>query len=147
MARREVGQRCYPSRSTVEGKSFRDDVPVVRQDCAQKNLREDLLDHMSVDICQAAVDAVVVEAQFLVIQPEQVQRGGVQVVAVGGILGGFEAEVVGAAVGGAAFDAAAREPCGECSGVVVAAFACALRGGLSAKLAGAEDERAVEQAA
>ena len=58
-------------------------------------------------IREAAGDAVVVEAEFLVVQAEQVQRGGVEVLAVGGILGGFEAEVVGAAIRGAALDAAA----------------------------------------
>ncbi len=108
-------------------------------------LCDDLLDHMPVHIREAAGDAVVVEAELLVIEAEQVQRGGMEVVAVGGILSGFEAEVVGAAICGAALDAAACHPGGEGSGIVIAAFA--LGSGLAAKLAGADDERAVEQAA
>ena len=74
-------------------------------------------------IGEAALDAVVVEAEFFVVEAEQVQRGGVEVVAVGGVFGGLEAEFVGGAVSGAALDAAAGHPGGEGAGVVVAAFA------------------------
>ncbi len=108
-------------------------------------LREDLINDMPMHIGEAAVDAVVVGAEFFVIEAEQVQGGGVQIVAVGGILGGFEAEVVGAAVGGAALNPATGHPGGEGTGIVIAAFA--LGSGLAAKLAGADHECAIEQAA
>ena len=45
--------------------------------------RNDLLDHVPVHVGQAAVDAVVAEGQPLVVDAEQVQHRGVQVVAVG----------------------------------------------------------------
>ncbi len=100
---------------------------------------------MPVHIRKAAGDAIVVEAEFLVIEAEQMKRGGVKIVAVGGILGSFEAEVVGAAVSAAPLDAAASHPCGERTGIVVAAFALGSR--LAAKFAGADDECALKQSA
>ena len=48
---------------------------------------------MPVHVGQAALDAVVVEGQALVVHGEQVQRGGVKVVAVSGMLGGLEAQL------------------------------------------------------
>ena len=45
-------------------------------------LRQDLLDHVSVHVGQAAVDAVVAERQPRVIDAQEVKDGGVQVVAV-----------------------------------------------------------------
>jgi len=107
----------------------------------------DVLDHMSMHIRQPTLNAIVVEAQFFVIKAKQMQRGSVQVIAVGGVLGGFEAQVIGAAIGSAALDATASHPRGEGTRIVVASFACALRGGLAAKLTGANHKRAVEQAA
>ena len=98
------------------------------------------------DIGESAIDTVVIEAEFFMIEAEQVKCRGVEVVAVNGLLGGFEAEVVGAAIGGATLDAAAGHPGRESSGVVVAAFADALRGRLASKLAGADDKCAIEQA-
>ena len=97
-------------------------------------------------IREAAVDAVVVEAQRFVIEAQEVQRGGVEVVAVGGVLGGFESKLVGAAIGGAAPDPTTGHPRGKRAGIVIAAFAYALRGRLAAKLSGANDEGAIEQA-
>ena len=42
---------------------------------------EEGFDDMPVHVGEAAVEAVVIVTQFLVIEPEQVQRSGVQVVA------------------------------------------------------------------
>lgn len=102
---------------------------------------------MPVHIGESAINAVVVEAELFMIEAEQVQCRGVEIVAIGRVFSCFETEVVGAAIGGATLNAAAGHPGRESSGVVVAAFACALRGGLTSELAGANDERAVEQAA
>lgn len=111
------------------------------------NSREDLLDDVPMHIRQAALDAVVVVAELFVVEAEQMQRGGVKIVAVGGVFGGFEAEVVGGAVSSASLDATTGHPGGKGSGIVVTAFACALRGGLATKLGGADDECAFQQAA
>jgi len=51
---------------------------------------EDLLSsNVPMHIGQAAVDAVVVEAELFVVQPEPVQRGGVEVVAMRRVHGGL----------------------------------------------------------
>ncbi len=99
---------------------------------------------MPVNIGEAALHAVVVEAEFLVIEAEGVQGGGVEIVAIRRVLGGLVAEVVCAAVGGAPLGAASGHPGGEGSGVVIAPLA--LRGGLAAKLGGADDECLVQHA-
>ena len=105
------------------------------------------LDDMPMDIGESAINAVVVEAEFFVIETEQMQRGGVKIVAIGRVLCSFEPEVVGATIDGTTFDAAAGHPGGKSSRVVIAAFADTLSGGLTTKLAGADDECAIEQAA
>src|SRR5215470_10013440 len=86
-----------------------------------RNSGEDVLDDVSVDIGQAAVDAVVADGQLLVIDAEQVQDGRVQVVAVRLALGGLVAELVAGAVGHAGLDAGAGEPGDERPAVMVAA--------------------------
>ncbi len=81
-----------------------------------------------------------------VVEAEEVEDRGVQVVDVHAVLLGAEADGVGGAEEGAALDAAAGEPGGEAVGVVVAAGA-ALGHGHAAELAAPDDERALEQAA
>lgn len=102
---------------------------------------------MAVHVGEAALDAVVIKAELLVIEPEQVKGGRVQVVAVRGIFLGSESEIIAAAVGGASFDAAACHPGREGTGIVIAAFARALGGGLATELGGANHQSAIEQAA
>ena len=68
---------------------------------------------MPVHVGQAAVDAVVAEGQPGVVDAEQVQDGGVEVVAVGGVLDGLVRPLVAGAVGDAPLDAAAGQPGGE----------------------------------
>ena len=102
---------------------------------------------MPFEASEALLEAVVIEGELLVVNAEQVQRGGVEFVAVGDVFDGFEAKFVGAAVASAALDAAAGHPGGESTSIVVAAFACALRGGLAAEFGGADDERVFQQTA
>src|SRR5262249_54870483 len=84
----------------------------------------------------------------LVVEAEQVQEGGVQVVDVDLVRDGGEAELVGGAVDVAAFDAAAGQPHREAVVVVVAAAEGGQFGdGGAAELAAPQDEGAVEQAA
>ena len=54
----------------------------------QKNATscQDVLDDMSMHIGEATLNAVVIETEFFVVDAELVQCGGVEVVAVGGIL-------------------------------------------------------------
>src|SRR5262249_36951526 len=92
------------------------------------------------------VAAVVRVDQLLVVEAEAVQEGGVEVVDVGGLINGVEADLVGSTVGDAALDPTPGHPGREAPGVVVAAVA-ALAHGRAAEFAAPDHERAVEQAA
>src|SRR4051812_49288495 len=82
----------------------------------------DLLDDMSVDVCQTAVDAVVADRQLLMVDAQQVQDGRVDVVAVGRLVDRLVRPLVASPVGHASLDAPAAEPVGERERVVVAAL-------------------------
>ena len=85
-----------------------------------------------------------------VLDAEQVQHGGLEIVGVDGVFGGVVAEVVGRSIGRAAPDAAAGHPQREGLHVVVAAVVAvgtvALVHGGAAKLATPDHQRVVEQA-
>ena len=110
-------------------------------------LCQNLPDYVPVHVREAAVGAVVAEGQLLVVEAEEVQDGGVDVVTLGEALavGGLVAPFVALSVGDAALDAAAGEPVGEDEGIVVAALA-ALGAGHAAELGGPEDECVLEHA-
>jgi hypothetical protein len=55
-------------------------------------------DHLTVDIGESEIAAGVAEGEFFVIETEQRQEGGVEIVDVDGFLGGLESEFVGGAV-------------------------------------------------
>ena len=57
-----------------------------------------LRQHVAVDVGQAEIAAGVAIGQLLVVEAEQVQDRGVQVVDAGRVLNGLEAEIVGRAV-------------------------------------------------
>ena len=61
-------------------------------------------------IRQSEVAASIAIGQFLVIETEQVQYGGVQIVDVNLVLDGREAELIGRAVNVSALDAATSKP-------------------------------------
>ena len=84
----------------------------------------------------------------VVVEAQQVQDRGVQVVDVDAVLGDVEAELVAFAERDARLDAAAGEPHGEGVGVMVAAVvAAALDHRRAAELAAPDHERVVQQAA
>src|SRR5262245_49840268 len=89
-------------------------------------LRQDFADDVAVDVGQPALDAVVVDAQPLVVEAEEVQNGRVEVVDCRDVFDCLVAELVGRTVAEWDFDAGAGEPDGEALRVVVAA----LRAGL-----------------
>ena len=78
------------------------------------------------DVGQAEVAAGVAVGEGLVVEAEEVEDRGVEVVDVDLVLDGLEAELVGGAVDVAALDAAAGQPHGEAVVVVVAAVHLAL---------------------
>ena len=81
---------------------------------------QNFMDHVSVHIRKAEVAARVAVRQLLVVETQQVQERGVQVVDVDIVLHGLEAELVGGAVDLSALDAAAGQPDREAVGVVIA---------------------------
>ena len=105
---------------------------------------------VAVDVGQAEVAAVVAEGEPFVIQAQQVQDGGVEIVMRDPVLDGVHAEFVGGAVGDPCLDAAARHPHGEAV-VVMAAAEGFLRTRLlhrgAAELGGPDDESLVQHAA
>ena len=68
------------------------------------------------------------------------QGGCVQVIRVSRILGGLETKLIAGTKTGPTFDATARHPRREDSGIMVAAFLLALHKRLTTKLAGANDQ-------
>ena len=84
------------------------------------DLGEDFVDDVALDVGEAEVAAGVAVGEFFVIETEEMEDGGVEVVDVDAVLGGLESEVVGGAVDVAAFDAPACQPHGESVVIVVA---------------------------
>lgn len=80
------------------------------------------LDHPPVHVGEAAGDAIVIEGEPLVVQAEEVQGGGVEIVNGDGILQRLVAYFVGEAVSEARLEAGAGQPAGELLGVVVPAL-------------------------
>src|SRR5262249_52448926 len=74
---------------------------------------QNLAHHMSFDIGQAKIAAGVTISQAFVVEAQEVQDGGVQVVDVNTLFDGAVAELVGGAVDVAPLDAAAGEGDGE----------------------------------
>src|SRR5258708_2888531 len=84
------------------------------------DLRQNLLHHPPINIRQPVIPPRVAEREPLVVEAEEVEDGGVEVVDVDLVLYRAEAEVVGRPVGQAAADAAAGQPGSEAPVVVVA---------------------------
>ena len=90
------------------------------------DLGEDFADDLAGDVGQAEVAAAVAEGQALVVEAEEVEDRGVEVVHVDLVLHGLVPELVGRAEREAGLHAGAGEPDGEAVGVVVAAGAVLL---------------------
>src|SRR6185312_16071222 len=95
--------------------------------------------NFSEDVGEAEVAALEAVGEARVVEAEEVEDGGVEVVDVDGVFGDVEAEVVGFAEGDAGFYTAAGEPIGEAVGVMVAAVVSALDHGCSAEFAAPDD--------
>lgn len=75
------------------------------------------------------------------VEAEEVENGGVEIVHGGDVFFCLPAEGVGGAVGVAAVDARAGEPGCEAFGVVIAAAGAFLEGGHAAELGAPHDQR------
>ena len=85
------------------------------------------MDDVAVDVCEPALEAVVVVGEAFVVEAHEVKNGRIEVVNAGGVFFGFGAEVVTGAVAMTFFDAGPGEEAGKGIGVVVAAGAVALQ--------------------
>ena len=74
-----------------------------------RKLRQNLFDDSALDVGQAEVAAAVLEGQLLVVDAEQPEHGGAQIVDVDNVIGGAIAQLVGCAAGRPALDAAGHE--------------------------------------
>ena len=128
----------FAARPTVHGTKPRD----VRD----RRSGQDLSDDSTVNVGQAAVDAVVAKCQSRVVDAEEMKHRGMEVVAIGWVLGRLVRPLVAGTVNDAPFDSAAGQPGGERKRIVVAALA-PLAAGHAAKLGGPDHDGVVEQAA
>ena len=87
--------------------------------CASGN---DVVYDFSVDVRQTKVAATIAVGELFVVEPHEVQDGGVQVVYVYGILDGGAAELVCGTVGEAGFYTTTGHPDGESVVIMIAAF-------------------------
>lgn len=110
-------------------------------------LGENVFDNVAVDVGESSFQAVVVVGETFVVEAEEMEDGGVEVVDADGVLFGFGAEVVGGTVAVAFFNSGSGEEAGEGVGVVVAAGAVALEERHAAEFGGPDDEGVVEHAA
>src|SRR5437588_12879047 len=83
---------------------------------------ENIVNDVPVDVGEAAVYAVVAEGQLFVVDAEQVENGGVEVVAVGRRYS-FPGPLIAFTVGDATLDACSGKPGDERAAIVVAARA------------------------
>src|SRR6267143_319856 len=72
--------------------------------------RQDFLDHLSMDVRESPVAAIVAVGQFFMVDTEQVKNRGMQVVTIGLARNRLPGPLVALAVGDAAFDARAGQP-------------------------------------
>src|SRR5436190_8263675 len=86
-------------------------------------LREDFPDDIPVDIGEPPVDAAVTDTELLVLNAQQVQDRGVEVVSGGHVLNGFPRPFIAQTVSTAGLHSAAGEPGNECASVMVASHA------------------------
>ena len=92
-----------------------------KRQASRSVLREQLAYHPAMDVGQAALDAVVVERQAGVVDAEQVQYRGVEIMNAGRVLGDLPADVIARSVCNAMFETGARQPDAENIRVVIAA--------------------------
>ena len=112
------------------------------------NLPHQFLHHIPTHIGQSKITTGMPIGQPFMVEAEQVEHGGVEVVNVDDILHGAEAKLVRGAVGVAAAGAASSEPAGETIMVVIAAIEGGIFGDrCAAEFTAPQDERALEQAA
>ena len=135
----------------VDGEEVRATMSVGRSEDfhSPPELRQDLRNHARGELIgEAFLQAVPVEKQVAIVQAQQVQNGGVEIVDAHAILHGLESDVVGGAVDGAALGAAAGHPDAEAAGTVVAAgLALTLGDRQAPEFPAPDDQRGIQESA
>ena len=98
-------------------------------------------------IGQAALEAVVQEAQALVVESKQMKDRGVEIIDRADLLSGLVSELIRCAVAVGSLNAGAGQPGGEAEGVVVSPAGSFLEGGHSPELRAPDHQGFFEQAA
>jgi hypothetical protein len=104
------------------------------------------MNDMACNVGQSKVATAVAKSEFFVIESEEMQESGVQIINVHTIFDGLVAEVIGSTVMKSSFYPSACHPDGEGMGVVITTER-ALRVGGSSKLASPDHERVLQHAA
>ena len=105
---------------------------------------DDLVDDVSSDVGQSEVATGIAVGELLVVETQEVEDGGVEVVDSNPTFDGLEAELVGGSVDESSFHATAGHPHREAERVMVAAVAV-LGDGCPAELAAPDHQGVVEQ--
>src|SRR2546423_4612692 len=98
-------------------------------------------------ISQAAVDAVMIKTESLMVEAEQMQDGGVQIVNAGDIFHGFVSKVIRRSVTEAFLNTGAREPNSKAVRIVIAAIRAFLESGHAPKIGHPDHQSMLEQSA
>src|SRR5438552_978285 len=114
---------------------------------ASRSLGKNFVHDSSVNIRKPEIAAGVAIGQLLMVEAEQMQHGGVQVVDVDLILHGEVTVIVRLAVTEAWLHAAAREPHGVALRIVIAAIAVEFGHGSAPEFSAPEHQGVIEQTA
>ena len=114
---------------------------------AQSVSRQNLSYHIPMDIGKAAFEAVVEDAETFVVEAEQVEHCGVEVVERVDIFDGLESEFISGAMADAGLDTGSGQYDGETTGVVVAALGPFLEHRHAAEFSAPKDQSVLQQAA
>ena len=107
-------------------------------------LRNDVVEHVSIDVRQAVIATGVEVGELLMVEAHLMEDGGVEVVDVSLVRFDMKTEFIGRSMDGAAFDSPTRHPCREGRGMVVAASGSDRS---ATKFAGPNDEGFIEESA
>ena len=92
------------------------------------NLRKDIVDDFTMDIGEAAVGAVIAEGQFFVIDAEQMENGGVQIVTIRFVFDCAPGPFVTLTISNSRLESRAGHPGNEGAAVMIAANAALAKG-------------------
>lgn len=106
----------------------------------------DLMNHRAMHVGELTFEAVVVVAEAVEVEAEEMQQSAVEFVDAADAIDGLIAEVVGGTVAEALLHTRSGEPRGEAFRIVVAPVRTLLEGGHAAELGDEHDDGVLQQA-